>query len=327
MDYVRLGQSGLKVSRVALGTMTFGREADEATSFLLLDAFRERGGTLIDTADAYSGGASEELIGRWLKQRGERDRVVLATKAYAVTGPGPNDAGLSRLHLLRAVEASLKRLQTDVIDLYQIHRWDPETPPEETLEALDDLVRQGKVRYVGCSNVAAWQLARFLQASQVNHWARFVSVQPIYNALSRGIELELLPLCQREGLGVVAYNPLAGGMLTGKYRRGEPMPTGARLEAFELYYRRYYTEEALGIVERFGEAARERGVSAAQLALGWVLAEPRVTCPIVGARSLEQLLDTLGGAELRLTPREREAIPAVPAGRWVGLDPVYDRAP
>ena len=325
MDYTRLGQSGLKVARVCLGTMTFGREADEGMSFKLMDRYVELGGNFIDTADAYSTGASEEIVGRWLKQRGARDNIVLATKVFGVMGPGPNDGGLSRLHIQRAVEASLKRLQTEVIDLYQIHRWDPNVPIEETLEALNDLVRQGKVRYLGCSNLAARQLARYLHLAERRYWSRFVSIQPIYNALNRGIELELLPLCAEEGLGVITYNPLAGGMLTGKYKRGEAMPTGARLEAFRMYYERYFTEDALGIVEHFTQAATQRGVTPAQLALAWVLAEPRVTCPILGARNLEQLNETIEGLKITLTPEERAAILAVPSGRWVGVDPVYGR--
>jgi len=325
MEFVNLGSSGLKVSRLCLGTMTFGREADEPTSFQLMDRFVDLGGNFIDTADIYSAGASEEIVGRWLKKRGMRDKIILATKVYGVTGPGPNDGGLSRLHIQQAVEASLKRLQTDVIDLYQIHRWDPSTPIEETLETLNDLVRQGKVRYLGCSNLAAWQLCKFLQASKENHWSKFISIQPIYNALNRSIESELLPLCAREGLGVITYNPLAGGMLTGKYKRGGAMPSGARLEAFKNYYQRYYTEEALDLVEAFVQAAQERQITPAQLALAWVLAEPRVTCPIIGARNLEQFEDTVQGLQIELSPEERQQIPAVLPGRWVGRDPVYDR--
>jgi aryl-alcohol dehydrogenase-like predicted oxidoreductase len=331
MEYTRLGRAGLKVSQVCLGTMTYGREADEAMSFKLMDRFVELGGNFIDTADAYSSGGSEEVVGRWLKQRNNRDKIVLATKVFGVMGPGPNDGGLSRLHIQRGVEASLKRLQTDVIDLYQIHRWDPDAPIGETCEVLNDLVRQGKVRYLGCSNLAAWQLLKYLHVSEQHHWSRFVCLQPIYNALSRGIESELLPLCQDQGLGVITYNPLAGGMLTGKYKRGEAMPTGARLEAFRIYYERYYSDTALDVVEAFGAAAAQRGVTPAQLALAWVLAEPRVTAPIVGARNLEQLNDTLGGLSggtapaIALTPEERAAIPAVLPGRWVGKDPVYDR--
>lgn len=325
MQYQRLGRSGLVVSRVCMGTMTFGREADEAMSFRLLDAYVEAGGNVIDTADAYSTGVSEQIVGRWLKGRGVRDQVVLATKVYGVMGPGPNDGGLSRIHIQQAVEASLRRLQTDVIDLYQIHRWDYHSEPEETLEALNDLVRQGKVRYIGCSNLKGWHLQRFLGLSVLRGWSRFVSIQPIYNALNRSIEAEVLEVCEAEGLGVIPYNPLAGGMLTGKYLGRDGLPRGARLEAFQQYHDRYYTRDALDLVERFVAAARERGVTPAQLALAWVLAEPRVTAPILGARNLEQLQDTLGGLEIQLSSKERAEIPAIAPGRWVGQDPVYDR--
>ncbi|MFH1085984.1 MAG: aldo/keto reductase [Chloroflexota bacterium] len=325
MEYRRLGKSGLKVARICLGTMTYGREADEATSFQLMDRYIDLGGNFVDTADGYSSGVSEEVVGRWLKQRGCRARIVLATKVYATMGPGPNDGGLSRMHIQQGVEASLKRLQTDVIDLYQIHRWDPACPVEETLEALNDLVRQGKVRYVGCSNLKGWHLTKFSHIAREHDWASFVSIQPVYNAISRGIELEVLPLCQAEGLGVITYNPLAGGMLTGKYRRGQPMPSGARLEAFSGYFERYYSDQALDLVEAFVQAAQQRGVTPAQLALAWVLAEPAVTCPILGARNLEQMNDTLGGLEIKLTPEERAAIPAALPGRWIGRDPVYER--
>jgi aryl-alcohol dehydrogenase-like predicted oxidoreductase len=325
MDVVRLGKSGLKVSRVCLGTMTFGREADEETSFGIMDRYLELGGNFVDTADGYSNGGAEEVVGRWMKQRGTRERVVLATKGYATLGSGPNDGGLSRIHLQRALEESLKRLQTDVIDLYQIHRWDPNCPIEETLEALTDMVRQGKVRYIGASNLTAWQLGKCLHIADRHLWSKFICYQPCYNALSRGIETEMLPLCNEEGIGVIVYNPLAGGMLTGKYRRGKPLPGDARLAENQAYYDRYFTEEAVDIVERFLEAAHERGVTPARLALAWVLGEPRVTCPIVGARNLEQFNDTLGGLQIGLTPAEREGIPAIRSGRWVGLDQVYDR--
>lgn len=325
MEIVRLGASGLKVARVCLGTMTFGREADEAASAGIMDYYWGQGGNFLDTADAYDRGTAESVVGRWLKSHGNRDQIVLATKVYGTMGSGPNDAGLSRLHIQQAVEASLRRLQTDVIDLYQIHRWDPNTPIEETAEALNDLLRQGKVRYVGCSNLAAWQLGKFLAVADRHLWSRFVSLQPIYNALNRSIELELLPLCHAEGLGVITYNPLAGGTLTGKYRRGETPPTGTRLAAFQAYYDRYFTDEALDVCERFGAAARERGISPAQLALAWVLGETRVTCPIVGARSVEQLRDSLGGLDVKLSPAERAALPAIGPGHWVGIDPIYDR--
>jgi aryl-alcohol dehydrogenase-like predicted oxidoreductase len=272
-------------------------------------------------------GLSEEIVGRWIAERGVRDQIVLATKVYATTGPDPNDGGLSRIHIQRGVEASLRRLQTDVIDLYQIHRWDYGSPPGETLETMNDLVRQGKVRYIGCSNLKAWHLSKYLALSKENRWSRFVSLQPIYSALNRSIENEILPLCAEEGLGVIVYNPLAGGVLTGKYKRGESPPGGTRLGDMMVYQGRYFTERALNIVDAFVEAAQARGVTPAQLALAWVLAEPRVTCPIVGARNLEQLNDTLAGLTVSLTAEERRAIPSVLPGRWVGQDPVYDREP
>ena len=324
MEYVRLGYAGVRVARVCLGTMTFGREADEEMSFHIMDRYVELGGNFFDTADAYSAGASEEIVGRWLKKRGARHDIVLATKVHTTMGPGPNDGGLSRLHIQQGVEDSLARLQTDVIDLYQIHRWDPEVPVEETLEALNDLVRAG-VRYIGCSNLTAWQLSKFLYTADLFGLTRFISLQPIYNAINRGIEREVLPLCEDAGLGVIPYNPLAGGMLTGKYKRGEQLPSGARLGAFSAYYDRYYTDMSFDVVEAFVAKAEERGVSPAQLALAWVLADPRVTCPIMGARNLDQLNDTIQGLDIRLTPEERDEIPAVPPGHYVGEDPVYDR--
>jgi aryl-alcohol dehydrogenase-like predicted oxidoreductase len=266
-------------------------------------------------------------VGRWIRARGVRDQVVLATKVFTQMGPGANDGGLSRIHIQRAVEDSLRRLQTDVIDLYQIHRWDYGAPPEETLEALNDLVRQGKVRYIGCSNLKAWHLSEYLQLAREQHRSKFISLQPIYSALNRGIENEVLELCAQEGLGVIVYNPLAGGVLTGKYSRDTSPLAGTRLGDSEGYQKRYYNERALDIVDDFCTAARARGVTPAQLALAWVLAEPRVTCPIVGARTLAQLDDTLGGLGIGLTPEERAALPAVLPGRWVGVDPVYDRQP
>ncbi|MCU0520893.1 MAG: aldo/keto reductase [Anaerolineae bacterium] len=325
MEITRMGRSGLKVSRVCLGTMTFGSGADEAMSFQIMDRFAELGGTFLDTANVYNGGVSEEIVGRWIKARGVRDQIVLATKVYGATGTGPNEHGLSRIHIHQAVEASLRRLQTDVIDLYQIHRWDFDAPPEETLEALSDLVRQGKVRYIGCSNLKGWHITRYLALAEKHTWSRFISIQPLYSALNRSIENEVLPVCANEGIGVIPYNPLAGGVLTGKYRRGQPLPEDTRLSDSEMYRQRYYTDTTFDIVEAFVEAAAACGVTPAQLALAWVLGEPGITSPIIGARTLRQLEDTLGRLDFQLTPEDRETIPAVLPGRWVGKDPVYDR--
>lgn len=325
MNYKRLGKSGLKVSELCLGTMTFGREADEKTSFEIMDFFVEKGGNFMDTANAYSKGGSESVVGKWLTSRGMRSSIVLATKVYGTMGPAPNDHGLSRFHIVNAAEESLKRLQTDVIDVYQIHRWDTESPPEETLGALDLLLRQGKVRYIGCSNLTGWQLTQFLYLADLHGLSRFVSIQPIYNALNRGIELEVLPLCEDQGIGVFSYNPLAGGVLTGKYRRGNELPKGTRLEESENYYKRYYAEGVFDIVEAFIEKAAEMSVSPAQLALAWAASDPRITSPIIGARNMEQIKDSIQGIDVKLTPEEREGIPAIGSGEWIGLDPVYNR--
>jgi aryl-alcohol dehydrogenase-like predicted oxidoreductase len=325
MHYVRMGRAGLKVSRICLGTMTFGAGADEATSFNIMDRFAELGGTFLDTANVYNDGLSETIVGKWIKERGVREQTVLATKVYGTTGPGPNQRGLSRVHIQQAVEASLRRLQTDVIDLYQIHRWDFDAPPEETLGALNDLVRQGKVRYIGCSNLKAWHLSTYLRLADEAHWSRFISIQPLYSALNRSIENEVLPYCAEQGVGIMPYNPLAGGVLTGKYKRGQSLPEDTRLADSEAYRHRYYTELTFDIVEGFVKAADEHGVSPAQLALAWVLGEPGITSPIIGARTLDQLNDTLGRLDFSLTPAERSAVPSVAPGRWVGQDPVYDR--
>lgn len=325
MKYKRLGKSGLKVSPVCLGTMTFDREADVKTSFAIMDYFTEQGFNFIDTADAYSMGASESVVGQWLKERKKRNDIVLATKVYGQMGDGPNEGGLSRIHIQQAVEDSLRRLDTDVIDIYQIHRWDPDSPVEETIVALNDLIRQGKIRYVGCSNLSGWQLAQFLYLSDTLLADRFICIQPIYNALNRGIELETLQLCKNQGLGVISYNPLAGGVLTGKYKRGQDLPEGSRLDAFDAYYERYYTDQMFDTVERFVKSAEEMQVTPAQLALAWVMAEPGITAPILGARSMEQIQDSLQGTNISLTEEQRASIPAVVQGRWIGIDPVYDR--
>ena len=325
MEYRNLGKSGVKVSPVCLGTMTFGREADEETSFAMMDYFVEQGFNFFDTANGYSKGGAEEVVGRWMKERQNRRDVVLASKVFATMGPGPNERGLSRLHIQMAVEDSLRRLQSEAIDIYQIHRWDFGTPPEETLEALDDLVRQGKVRYLACSNLSGWQLAQYLYLADARLYSRFVSLQQVYNVLNRSAELEVLPLCQDQGLGVIPYNPLGGGVLTGKYRRGEELPPGSRLAGYDTYRDRYLHDEMFDLVDEFVAAARALDLSPAQLAVAWVLGEPRVTAPIVGARSLEQLQDSLQGAAVQLTAQQRAGVPAVAPGKWVGTDPVYDR--
>jgi aryl-alcohol dehydrogenase (NADP+) len=279
--------------------MTFGYQCDEPTSHAILDTAFDAGITFIDTADTYplgsdGYGTTEEIIGRWML--GRRDAVVLATKCFYPTGPNPWDRGNSRQNILRAAEASLRRLQTDHIDLYQLHAWDVHTPIDETLSALDDLVRAGKVRYAGCSNFAAYQLARAIGRSEVLGAARFDCVQPRYNLIFREFERDLLPLCAEEGIGVIPYNPLAGGLLTGKHRAA-PAPTeGSRFTlgtAGEMYSQRYWHDRQFGTVETLAGIAQEAGVTMAELAVSWVLANPVVTAPIVGASSPGQLADAI----------------------------------
>jgi len=317
MELTRLGNTGMKVSRVCLGTMTFGNQADEATAFSIMDAAEAAGVTFFDTADAYPlggdpdmRGRTEEFIGRWMRERGARERIVLATKARNPMGSGPNDAGLSRKHLISACEASLRRLGTDYIDLYQMHAPDPETPIEETLSALDDLVRAGKVRYIGCSNYPAWRLAQALMTSERRGYARFVSAQPRYNMLFRMIEDEILPLCQAEGLGVLVYNPLAGGMLTDRYTAGQAVEAGTRFSlkySGQLYQRRYWTEDIFDVVGRLRDFMQQRGKRLQQVALAWTLRQPGITSAIIGASKLQQLQDTLGGVDLTLDDEEMAA--------------------
>jgi len=311
----RLGTTGLKVSEICLGTMTFGHQCDERTSFAIMDRAAEGGVDFIDTADVYpvpptpeTWGRSELFVGNWL--HGRRDRFVLATKCRARVGPGPNDEGLSRRHILKAVDDSLRRLRTDYIDLYQVHSPDPDTPLEETLRALDQLVHQGKVRYLGCSNFAAWQVALSQGISYRHELARFVSVQPRYNMLYREIESELLPLCRDQGLGVIPYNPLAGGFLSGKYRSLESPPPGTRFtlgKTGDLYRERYWQQAQLEAVEHLRRFFEPRGRSLVQVAVAWVLAQPGITSPIVGASKPEQLQDSLAATDLRLEPDELEA--------------------
>jgi aryl-alcohol dehydrogenase (NADP+) len=304
MEHVRLGRTGLKVSKLCLGTMTFGSQCDEATSAAILDRAAEAGITFIDTSDVYPAvlriegvGQTEEILGRWLK--GRRDDFVLATKGASPMGPRAWDVGGSRKHLLSAVEGSLRRLQTDYIDLYQLHRDDPDTPLDETLGTLDDMVRAGKVRYVGCSNWLAYRVARALGRSEALGKVRFDSVQPRYNLLSRECERELLPLCAEDGIGVIPFNPLAGGLLTGKYVGGE-QPPATRFtrgdNVSEIYRDRYLHASALDTVEALRPLAAQAGMSMARLAVAWVAANPVVTAPIIGASRPEQLDETIAAA-------------------------------
>jgi aryl-alcohol dehydrogenase (NADP+) len=329
MQHVRLGRTGLPVSRLCLGTMTFGLQCDEATSVAILNRAAEGGITFLDTSDVYplggtpdTVGRTEEILGRWL--RGRRQDVVVATKCFGATGPRPWDRGLSRRHVLDAIDASLRRLQTDYVDLYQAHHPDPDTPIDETLRAFDDVVRAGKARYIGCSNYPAWQTARALGRSDVLGVARFETVQPRYNLLFRQIERELLPLCQLDGLAVLPYNPLAGGFLSGKHHREAGPTAGTRFtlgSAARRYQERYWREREFETVEALRGLAAEAGMSMVQLALAWVLAHPAVTAPIVGASRPGQLDDAIAAVGKTLDPGLKRRLDELTADYRLGDDP------
>ncbi len=310
MEHVRLGQTGLQVSRLCLGTMTFGNQCDEQTSRAILDAAVAGGITFIDTADVYPLGGStatvgrtEEILGRWLA--GRRHEVVIATKCFGPMSERAWDHGNSRKHVLDAIDASLRRLGTDYVDLYQLHGPDPATPIDETLRALEDVVRSGKARYVGCSNFLAWRVARALGRSEALGVARFVSVQPRYNLLFREFERELFPLCQEEGLGVIPYNPIAGGLLSGKHRREGGPTQGSRFtlgSAAQMYQDRYWNERMFGAVEALRGVAGEAGLDPVTMAVAWVMAHPAVTAPIIGASRPDQLRASLAAASTVFAP-------------------------
>ena len=291
MEYCSLGCSGLKVSRLCMGTMTFGDQVDEQGSARMVERCLDEGVNFFDTADAYGTGISEEVLGKAL--RGKRDRVVVATKVFNAMGPEPNDCGLSRRHIISAMDESLRRLKMDYVDLYQLHQPDYGTPLEETLAAMDQLVRDGKARYVGVSNYAAWQICHAMWLCDRRDFAPVVSVQPMYNLLARGIEQELLPLCRTFNLGTMVYNPLAGGLLTGKHRKGAPPADNTRFSLKQMYRDRYWHERLFDAMEQLRGIAQGAGVSLVELSLRWVLAQPDVTCLIIGASSMEQLEQNL----------------------------------
>jgi aryl-alcohol dehydrogenase-like predicted oxidoreductase len=296
MEYRTLVKSNLKVSSIGLGCVTFGREIDEETSFAVMDHAIERGITLFDTAEAYSKGGSEQVVGRWLAARRARDKIVLATK---VTPP------LGRARILAAAEESLRRLQTDVIDLYQLHAFDKNTPIEETLEALTTLIQQGKVRYAGCSNFAAWQLCKALWKADVNGWASLVSVQPNYNLAIRDIENELLPLCIDQQIGVLTYSPLGAGFLTGKYTRSWTAPKGSRFDIMPDHWEIYENETSLRRMENLRAKAQETDASMVHLALAWVIGQPGVTSVLIGCRSTAQVDQAFEAEQMGLAPELR----------------------
>lgn len=319
MEYRNLGRTGLKVSEICMGTMQFGWSADEATSLRILDATYEAGINFIDTADVYSrwvennpGGVAERIIGKWLRTSSiPREKIVIATKVRGRMGDGPNDEGLSRSHIMHAVDASLRRLDCEFIDLYQTHFYDESTPIDETLRALDDLVHAGKVRYIGCSNYPAWRLVRALWTSDRLGLVRYDSLQPHYNLVHRlEFERELAEVCRTYGLGVIPYSPLAGGFLTGKYRRDQKVDS-VRIRGVQ----RYFGEQNWQLLEKMDALAGEREASISQIALAWQLSNPLITSPIIGPRTMEQLEDNLGAVGMRLSEAEMTELDQASSGQ------------
>jgi aryl-alcohol dehydrogenase-like predicted oxidoreductase len=308
MEYRQLGKSGARVSAIGLGTNQFGGKVDQRRVNEIIAAALDAGVNFIDTSDSYQGGRSEETLGAALK--GRWNEVVLATKVFSKVGDGPNDRGASRYHIMNGVEASLRRLQSDHIDLYQIHRWDEETPIGETLRALDDLVRSGKVRYAGASNFAAWQLARANLLAELRGLSPFVTIQPHYHMFERAIEQELLPYCKADGVGVLPFFPLAGGFLTGKYKRGEPPPAGSRGEN-SPYVQGYLTDANYDKVERMTAWAQERDHTMGELAHAWLLAHPQISSVISGATSPDQVRANAKAADWKLTNDELDEVNAI----------------
>ena len=307
-----LGRTGIKVSNLCLGCMMFGGKTTPSESARIIARSLDAGINFLDTANVYNAGRSEEATGEALKESGRRQQVVLATKVHGRMGEGPNDMGNSRRHIIEQCEASLRRLQTDYIDLYQLHRPDPHIPIDETLRALDDLVRSGKVRYIGTSTFAAWQLVEALWVSKENHLNRFVCEQPPYHILDRRIERELVPMAQTYGFGIIPWSPLAGGMLTGKYRRGEEPPEDSRWAAYATnqMQRRRYTEAMFDAVEALEPIAAEKGCTLSQFAVAWCMAQPGITSPIIGPRTFEQLEDNIGAFDVEITDADRKAVDA-----------------
>jgi aryl-alcohol dehydrogenase-like predicted oxidoreductase len=318
MQYRNLGKAGVKVSPVCLGTMMFGGPTEEAESIRILHAALDRGVNFIDTANVYNAGQSEIVVGKAIA--GRRDEVVLATKGRQKRGEGPNQIGASRLHMMRELEGSLARLGVERVDLYYLHSPDYQTPIEETLRAMDDMVRQGKVHYLACSNFRAWRLCEALWTSDRLNLNKFVCVQPLYNIMNRDIEVELLPLCQEHGIGVVNYSPLARGILTGKYKPGEAPPEGSRASRNDVRIRQAeWREASLEAAQEIAAHCRKRGVNPSQFALAWCLANPIVSSVIIGPRTMEQLDDNLGCLDVQITSDDEAFIDSVvPLGEHTG---------
>lgn len=315
MKYKNLGKAGVKVSELCLGTMIYGQQVDETTAIKIIKRGIDLGINFLDTADVYAGGRSEEIVGKAIE--GMRNEIVLATKVRSKTGVGPNDEGLNRKHIMRNVEASLSRLGTDYIDLYQLHRPDPFTPLKETLTTLNDLVREGKIRYIGCSNFQAWQLEKALRISEVNGLEPFISVQPRYNVMDRDIERELLPLCIEEGIGVIPYSPLAGGVLSGKYQLGKPAPEGSRGQLRPEMVTRYLDNRSQTILQELEKIGSETQMSMSQLSLAWLITNPTITAPIIGASKLEQLEENVDLLNHSIPPEALKRISEISKPDWL----------
>lgn len=324
MEYRPLGRTGVKVSSLCLGCMMFGGKTPAAESYDIIDRALADGINFIDTANVYSVGRSEEVTGEALKRNGKRQQVVLATKVHGKMGDGVNDLGNSRRHIIEQCEASLRRLQTDYIDLYQIHRPQPDIPIDETLRALDDLIRAGKVRYAGSSTFGAWQLVESLWVAKELGLNRFVCEQPPYNLLDRRIERELLPMARTYGFAVIPWSPLAGGLLTGKYKRGEEPPEGARFaDQTNPVYRRRLNNRIYDVIDGLQPIAQEKGATLSQLALAWCVQQPGVTSPIIGPRTMEQYEDNMKALDVAITDDDRKAIDRV-ARRGDAVAPFYE---
>lgn len=314
MEYRFMGRTGLKVSELCMGTQTFGWGVEEANAYAMADQFVGEGGNFFDTSNTYNKGMSETILGNWHKRTGNRSSLVIATKVFFPAGNGPNDTGLSRKHIFDQIDASLRRLQTDYVDVYQTHCWDSSTPIEETFQAMNDLVRAGKVRYLGVSNFTPSQIVRVNMMCQQHGWARIDCLQPEYSLLVRSTEWELLPVCREDGIGVIAWSPLAGGWLTGKYHRDQPPPPDSRVgraDRWDDQPEQRENETTWRIIDVLRSIAQERGKTVSQVALNWVLRKPGVTAPIFGARTAAQLADNVGAVDWALSPEEVEKLDGV----------------
>lgn len=322
MNYRVLGESGLKVSQICLGTNNFGGQVSERTSISMINKALDCGINVIDTADMYTGGKSEEIIGRAIKDR--RDEVIIATKVGFKIGQGPNQGGLSRKHIVYQIDRSLKNLETDFIDIYYLHRFDSETPLEETLRTLNDLIRVGKVRYIACSNFTAWQIAKAHEICEIHDLEKLIAVQPPYNLLQRDIEKDLLPYCHQEGLGVLTYTPLMGGFLTGKYLRKKPPPAGSRYEYNPRFWERVNKESNFTILQQIESIANDIGIPIYKLALSWILKNPLITAPIVGASNTKQVEENCSVTEIDIDDENYQKLNEIT--KYIRVNSLYSSA-